>query len=312
MHIYRPVLDLWTELTLTMDRRSIYNLVMTRSNRAATGDVCRWSQTQTRFTGGVPRIAYRAAMHPVSGDTSPNPPLVLLHSLAVDQSTWAPVAEILDRDHRVITIDTRGHGDSASAGSAGPAEWSADIISVLDALEIDKALLVGVSMGGIQAGAAAAAAAERVTGIVVADSFAALPAKISAARIAGLSEYAATHPMDQVADKYVDDTFVAAHADARGRELVRRSISAMGHGDYLCAVAACFGADIRAELANVVVPALVLWGELDQKTPRALSEAIATGIPEAHLKVVPGAAHLSHLDQPEVFASLVSEFAARV
>jgi 3-oxoadipate enol-lactonase len=78
--------------------------------------------------------------------------------------------------------------------------------------------------------------------------------------------------------------------------------------DYRIAVTACFGADVSKALGRVLAPTLVLWGELDAKTPRDLSEAIAAGIAGANLRTVPGAAHLSHLDQPTRFAELVSDF----
>jgi 3-oxoadipate enol-lactonase len=261
-----------------------------------------WAEAPIQLTGTSPRIAYR------TGGGEHGFPVVLLHSLAVDQSTWEPVAEVHGQSHRLVTLDSRGHGSSEAAEESGAGAWARDIVEVLDSAGIDRALLVGVSMGGIQAIAAAAAAPERVAGIVVADSFASLPEEVAAARIHGLSDFASGHSMPEVADKYVRDTFVAS-GDARGPELVRTAMGSMDRENYLIAVRSCFGADVRAALAQVQVPALVLWGELDEKTPRGLSQAIAAAIPDAQFAAIPGAAHLSHLDQPVIFASLVSRFA---
>jgi pimeloyl-ACP methyl ester carboxylesterase len=254
------------------------------------------------MTGATPRIAYRA------GGNKQGVPVVLLHSLAADQSTWAPVAEDLEKHHYVITLDSRGHGSSETADASGPEAWALDIVEVLDALNIQSALLVGVSMGGIQAIATAAAAPERVVGIIVADSFASLPEEVASARIDGLSSFASQHSMNDVADQYVKDTFVAA-GDVRGPDLMRKSMGTMDRESYLSAVRACFGADVRPVLERVKAPALVLWGELDAKTPRNLSKDIAAGISNAAFESIPRAAHLSHLDQPAIFASLVSRFA---
>jgi pimeloyl-ACP methyl ester carboxylesterase len=261
-----------------------------------------WAEAPVQMTGSTPRIAYRA------GGNEQGVPVVLLHSLAADQTTWAPVAEVLERDHYVITLDSRGHGSSDIADTSGPRAWALDIIDVLDALNIQRALLVGVSMGGIQAIATAAAAPGRVAGIIVADSFAYLPEEVSSARIEGLSGFASQHAMKEVAHKYVNDTFVAS-GDVRGPELMRKSMGAMERGSYVSAVRACFGADVRPALEQVKAPALVLWGELDEKTPRTLSMDIAAAIPNAAFNSIPHAAHLSHLDQPAIFASLVSRFA---
>ena len=276
---------------------------MNHTTKAREPQICSWSRAETRLTSTTPRISFRAA------GRDEELPLVLLHSMAVDQSTWGPAIQFLENRHRVVTLDTRGHGASGSADQAHPQDWAGDIVAVLDALGIDTAVLVGVSMGGIQAIATAAAAPNRVAGIVVADSFAALPAQTAAARIDGLTEYASIHSMDEVATKYVEDTFLA-DADTRGPELVRTAMEAMTPHDYQIAVRACFGADVRADLDRVQAPTLVLWGEQDTKTPRPLSETIAAGIAEARLQTIPGAAHLSHLDQPGHFASLVSDFVA--
>jgi 3-oxoadipate enol-lactonase len=273
-----------------------------KSPGAALRDSPTWAEAPVQMTDSDPRIAYRA------GGREQGVPVVLLHSLAADQSTWGPVAEVLEQNHYVITLDSRGHGKSETAHASGPESWALDIIEVLDALSIKRALLVGVSMGGIQAIAAAAAAPERVAGIIVADSFAALPEEVSVARIDGLSSFASQHAMNDVADKYVSDTFVAP-GDVRGPELVRQTMGTMDRESYLSAVRACFGADVRPALERVKAPALVLWGELDEKTPRTLSMDIAAAIPDAAFESIPDAAHLSHLDQPAIFASLVSRFA---
>jgi pimeloyl-ACP methyl ester carboxylesterase len=73
-------------------------------------------------------------------------------------------------------------------------------------------------------------------------------------------------------------------------------------------VEACFGVDIRDDLAAVHAPTLVLWGDRDTKTPRPLSEQIARGITGATLQTVPDAGHLSNVDHPAAFAALVEAF----
>jgi pimeloyl-ACP methyl ester carboxylesterase len=262
-----------------------------------------WSPGGSWTTKTSPRIAFTTTEKRADGGT----PLLLLHSLAVDQTTWGPVLEQLERTRQVITLDTRGHGASDSAADSGPRVWAEDIVAVLDTLAISQAVLVGVSMGGIQAIATAASAPDRVAGIVVADSFAALPEAVSAARIHDMTSYADAHSMDEVARVYVETTFLDS-GDSRGAELVHTAMAAMTHDDYRIAVTACFGADVRDALDRVSAPTLVLWGALDAKTPRALSEAIVARIAGARLSTIPGAAHLSHLDQPALFAEHVRDF----
>jgi pimeloyl-ACP methyl ester carboxylesterase len=91
---------------------------------------------------------------------------------------------------------------------------------------------------------------------------------------------------------------------------VRRAIAAMDPDSYVAAVAACFGVQVTDRLSQVEAPTLVLWGDRDAKTPRALSEEIAEGIDGAVLQVLPDAGHLSNIDNPDAFAAAVIGFSA--
>ena len=250
---------------------------------------------------GGPALAY--------ADTGPDGPdaVVLLHSLGTDHRMWADqIAALRDR-HRVIVPDCRGHGGSAWAGPAGVDAWVADLDRVLDAAGTERAALAGVSLGGIQAIAYAAARPDRVRSVVIADSFAELPAEVAEAKIAGLAGQAETEGMAAVADSYVADTFTLDPPPA-GAERVRAAIAGMDVSAYTASVRACFGARVGDRLAAVRAPALVLWGDADAKTPRALSERIAAGVPGAELREIPGAGHLSNLENPAAFTRAVADF----
>lgn len=234
--------------------------------------------------------------------------VVLLHSLGADGTMWEPCAARLNDSFRVIVPDSRGHGVSGTASQTSVDQWVEDIATVMDDAGVQDALLAGVSMGGIQALAYAAAFPGTLRGVVVADSFASLPAEIAAAKIASFTDQARTMPMTEVAANYVADTFrepVPPAADA-----VRRAMAGLDADSFLAAVEACFGAQIDDRLPDIKAPARVLWGEHDAKTPRALSESITQQLPEATLHVIPGAGHLSNVDNPDVFATELRDFSA--
>lgn len=236
--------------------------------------------------------------------------LVLLHSLGADGRMWDACVDLLQQEHRVIVPDTRGHGASGPTTETSADLWVHDLHDVLQAAGADRVVLVGVSLGGIQALTYAAAHPETVVGIVVADSFAALPPDIADAKIANLVDQARQQPMALVADQYVADTFEEPYPP--GAEQVRRALAAIDSDSYAAAVEACFGARIEDRLAHVTSPALVLWGDRDAKTPRPLSERIVAGLPDARLAVVPDAGHLSNVDNPEGFVALVAAFEAEL
>lgn len=232
--------------------------------------------------------------------------LVLLHSLGADGRMWDGCLESLVRDHRVIVPDARGHGASSPAPAASVEEWVDDLEDVLDAAEVDSAVLVGVSLGGIQALSFGAAHPDRVAGLVVADSFAALAPEVAQAKIDYLCDQARRQSMEEVAARYVEETFERPYP--AGAEAVRHACAAMDPASYLAAVEACFGAQIVDRLKQVIAPTLVLWGDRDAKTPRALSEQIVAGVKDARLAVIPEAGHLSNVDNPAAFVDELNGF----
>lgn len=266
------------------------------------------------MTGDPIRTVAASAAGPALAyaDTGPDRPdaVVLLHSLGTDHRMWRDQVAALRGEHRVIAPDCRGHGRSAWTGPAGADVWAADLDRVLDAAGVERAALAGVSLGGIQAIAYAAARPDRVRAVVVADSFAELPAEVADAKISGLAGQAEREGMAAVADAYVADTFTL-DPPPDGAELVRDAIAGMDATAYAASVRACFGARVTGRLAAVRAPALVLWGDADAKTPRALSERIAAGIPGAELREIPGAGHLSNLENPAAFTRAVADMLSR-
>ncbi|HEY2192449.1 MAG TPA: alpha/beta fold hydrolase [Actinomycetospora sp.] len=237
-------------------------------------------------------------------------PVVLLHSLGADHRMWRPQIDALACRHRVLAPDTRGHGVSRNSRSTLEPTidgWVEDLVRVLDGAEVERAVLVGVSLGGIQAVATAAAHPDRVTALVVADSFVELQPATAEAKIAGLVDTAGREGMAAVAEQYVAETVLRRPAP-RAADDLRDAIAGMDPDDYAGAVTTCFRVRLADRLAAVHAPTLVVWGALDRKTPRALSERIAAGIDGARLTDLPGAGHLSNVDEPDAFTAVVAGF----
>lgn len=255
-------------------------------------------------SGDQPEISYL--------DTGPRSrtAVVLLHSLGADHRMWRHQLESLGAAHRVIAPDCRGHGASAGGYEHSVDAWTDDLRRVVDAAGVDRIALVGLSLGGIQAIAFAAAYPGRTAALVVADSFVELDDVAAQAKIASLSEQARDLGMAATADCYVADTFTAPTLPP-GAEDVRKAIAGMDVDEYVASVKACFEVRIADRLERVTAPTLVMWGDRDTKTPRVLSEAICAGITGAELVDVPDAGHLSSIDNPEGFSRLTERFLER-
>jgi 3-oxoadipate enol-lactonase len=257
---------------------------------------------RTATVAGTPALRYREA-GPRTEDA-----VVLLHSLGTDGGIWSAQIDALAAEHRVLAPDSRGHGASSWHGPLEIADWVRDLDRVLDAAEVERATLAGLSMGGVQALAYALERPERVAALVLADTFAELAPDVAATKVDQLAGAAETRGMAALAAGYAAETLTGSPPAERVRA-VRDPIAAMTAEAYVASARACFGARLGARLGEVAAPTLVLWGTRDARTPRPLAERLARDIPGATLEEIPGAGHLANLENPEAFTAAVARFA---
>jgi 3-oxoadipate enol-lactonase len=105
----------------------------------------------------------------VTGDAEA-PPMVLLHAMTADSSTWAETAGAFGRSHRVYVPDARGHGDSEWPGTYSLALMRDDVLGLFDAFGLEHATLIGHSLGGIVALLFAEEYETRLDRLVIEDS----------------------------------------------------------------------------------------------------------------------------------------------
>jgi 3-oxoadipate enol-lactonase len=265
----------------------------------------------------IPRTATRPALSYLdtgevedTGDPDHRGSVVLLHSIGTDGRLWHQQLRTLSARYRVLVPDARGHGGSGWIDGAELTieDWVEDITTVLDDAGVRAATLVGLSMGGVQALAYALAHPERVVGLVLADTFAELDAEVADAKVKSLISQA-NGGMESFADNYLDQTLTDGHVDdAALRAVLRDAIANVPAGAYSASSRACFGVRLGDRLPEVRTPTLVLWGSLDSKTPRALSQELVAGIPNSRYAEVPAAGHLSAVENPEAFADALTSF----
>ena len=247
-------------------------------------------------------IAYRVD----GNDTADS--VVLINSLGTDLSLWEPQMDELTRHFRVIRSDCRGHGDSdVPRDSTSIGRLGADLVALLDHLNVERAHLCGISLGGFTALWAAAYHRERVGRAVFANTAARLGSaeswdeRMRAVRAGGLAAISET-----VVGRFLGATFRAEHPDETRR--IRHMVEATPAAGYLAAGAALRDADLHAVVSRIRAPSLIIGGELDQSTPLRQSEELHTLIEGNELVVLPGAAHLTNVEQAEKFTPIVTTF----
>ncbi|WP_305093253.1 alpha/beta fold hydrolase [Prescottella sp. R16] len=246
----------------------------------------------------------------IRGENNGGTPVVFLHCVGGDLTNWNPQVEALADRYRVVSIDTRGHGKSEFAGEGLTLEdYAEDVRQVLDALEIDRAHVVGLSMGGMIAQAFALNAPERVAGLVLADTSSRID-EATAANLAQAGDAALGYGMGAVSDQFVPICFdaTAIHEDREYVQRFREGFSSRDPRAFHAGLQAIGGLDFLDRLHQVAVPTLVLVGAADQLTPVAHSEAIAGKVSGASLVIFDGAGHLSNLDSKDEFTRELTRF----
>jgi pimeloyl-ACP methyl ester carboxylesterase len=251
-------------------------------------------------------------------DVGAGSPVVLLHGLACGKRMWFHQIRALRNRFRVIAYDQRGHGrtDAPSDASEYSAEHLArDLVSVLDALKIERAAIVGFSLGGGPALALAASKPERVSRLVLADVGAGAddPVKIEtmARQWVGLIRRGET---DTLVGEMLRSEFykVYARRNARRRDYMAALIRATpidGLHFTLSEVLAKRKSLFRltAGLKSIQAPTLVMIGEYNYVCSKA-ARLLAQTIPNASLKIIKGSGHMSPLEQPAAFSAALLEF----
>lgn len=235
-------------------------------------------------------------------------PLVFLHGVGSDKSVWAPQLAHFGKKRRSIAFDYPGYGDSDPAPEGTSREdFAAAILAAMSALDIGRAHICGLSLGGVVAIAIHSAAPQRCVSLILADSFASHPE--------GQAIYerslAASTDLRALAQARVD-VLLAAGAGKDIRAEVVETMARIDPAAYRIGAEAVWLADQRGRARAIDVPTLVLVGEEDRVTPPALSSELAELVPKARLETIAGAGHLSNLERAPSFNRQVDDFIAQV
>lgn len=227
------------------------------------------------------------------------PTVVLAGSLGSTHRMWDPQVDALSEHFRVVRYDARGHGESpVPSGSYSIDDLADDLVALLDDLDVERAHLVGLSLGGMTAMRVAVRNPERVDRMVVLCTAAYLPP------IQGWLDRAATVRADGVAaiaetvvDRWFTTGFAQTHPAVRQAHVdMVASIPSAGYAACCDAIAAM---DQRADLTHIAAPTLAIAGADDPATPPAFLEEVATGVQDGRLLVLDQGAHLANVEQPQ-------------
>lgn len=238
------------------------------------------------------------------------PWVVFSHSLACSVRMWDGEIERLKGSYRILAYDTRGHGQSAAPKGPYTLEQLADDLhALLKHLKIDKPHYVGLSMGGMIGQTAALKYPGIFRSMALCDTTSRYPAEAApmwAERIK-VAESKGMEPLVQgTVERWFTESFRKSSKDKV--ESVATLIRNTPVAGYAGCCAAIPKINLTARLKEIRTPTLVICGENDPGTPPAMAREIQQNIPGAKLVLIPQAAHLANVEQPEAFNRALAEF----
>ncbi|MER5637896.1 alpha/beta hydrolase [Kitasatospora sp. NPDC002227] len=241
------------------------------------------------------------------------PPVVLLHGLAGHVGEWDALARALSPSHRVVAVDQRGHGASERRpGDVSRAAYVADVVAVLEQLDLHRPVLVGQSLGGHTAMLTAAAHPDLVRALVLVEAGPGGPSPNVQAEIGGwLDAWPTPFPSRAAAAGFLGGGPVgegwAAGLEQRGdgwwprfdRDVMVDSLAENAQRSFW------------DEWVRITCPVLVVLGQSGIIPPQE-SEAMLRREAATAAVSVPGAGHDVHLERPDVLQRLLEGFLAEV
>jgi len=245
-------------------------------------------------------------------DEGSGPAILLLHGYPFNRTMWRDQIDELKSQYRLIAPDLRGLGESTSAGEIATMDQMArDVAALLDHLQLQRAVICGLSMGGYVAFDFCHLFPDRVQGLVLAGTRA--PADNDQER--QIREQQAARMLAQGMDGIATETLpklLAKETLAGKPEVADRIRKMIDTANPRGAAAAQLGMaarrDYSEDLARIETSTLIIVGREDRIRPVTDAEFMHGKIPNSRLKIIEDAAHVSNLDQPEVFNRILLGF----
>jgi 3-oxoadipate enol-lactonase len=245
-------------------------------------------------------------------DQGSDTPVIFIHAFPLNQTMWDEQVAALSHHCRTITLDLRGFGGSlVTDGPSAMEQMAADVRGLMSLLEIDRAVLVGLSMGGYVSLAFYREYPDAVRAMVLADTRASADTHAARERRLQSAEKAERDGAAAIADEMTP--LLLGKMTQQTRPEIAARVRRMIEGNSPQGIAAAQRGMAARHDSTYILPAidfptLILVGAEDQLTPVAEAESMRDGIRGARLQVIDGAGHLSNIERPQEFNAALIAF----
>ena len=239
-------------------------------------------------------------------------PIIFLHGFPFDKSMWKAQLEHLKENNRVIALDFRGFGKSIDENTPLSMElFTEDLILFMEELNIERAVICGLSLGAFVALDAIKRFPERFDALILCDTQCiADTSKVKEKRHKTIEEINA-NGSSEFKEKFVKSVFhketltnkpalvdeLRTVVNANSDRVIKAGLLALADRSETCSI-----------LENITIPTLIICGRQDEITPLTQSEAMHKSIKNSELRIIDNAGHVSNLESPVEFNSYINEF----
>jgi len=230
-------------------------------------------------------------------------PVLLIHGAGENHLVW-PIGLRRLPESIVYAIDMPGHGKSAGVGCSTIEEYADWIVSFMEAVQLDHAILIGHSMGGAIVQLCALKHPDQISGLILI----ATSAKLRVApQLLQLIESDFVAAVD-----LVNQWVWGAETSAAIKQLGKQQLLQIEPETLLADYRACDAFDVRDHLPEISAPTLIIAGEADQMTPLKQAVFLEQQLPQARLVAIPQAGHMVMIESADVVTRAVNEFVSEV
>jgi 3-oxoadipate enol-lactonase len=244
------------------------------------------------------------------------PGIIFIHGFPFNMSMWNMQVKALENNYRLITYDVRGHGNSdAGNGDFSIELFVKDLLSLMDTLKIEKTVLCGLSMGGYIALNAIENHPERFDALILSDTNCiADTSEVKEKRLKSI-ENIRKNGVEKYADESIKNLFAPESFTTKKEEIAAvREMIMKTSKQSLCNT--LLALSVRKETCNklpeIKVPVLIMVGKEDKITPPSAAQLIHEKVKNSFLHIIEHAGHLSNMENPGEFNTLLKKFIATV
>jgi pimeloyl-ACP methyl ester carboxylesterase len=239
-------------------------------------------------------------------------PILFIHGFPFDKSMWQPQLDFFRRTHRVIAYDIRGFGKStAGTEEVSISLFADDLINLLDALQINKAIVCGLSMGGYILLNAISRYPERFEAIILSDTQCIADSDAAKEKRYTTIQQIEAGGLEDFVKGFVKNIFCEETLNDKN-DLVEKIKNVILSTDTKTITGTLIAIAQRREmcssLKDIKVPSLILCGKEDTITPPDQAQFLQCNILNSRLYSIDKAGHLSNLEQPDEFNQHISNF----